>query len=84
MLTWGEVLMNIGEMQRKLSLWAEQDKERKFYDLFRTICREDWLRLAYSYVAQNAGSKTAGCDGMDMNAFEADLEGNLVRLRTAS
>jgi hypothetical protein len=26
--------MNIGEMQRKLSSWAEQDQERKFYDLF--------------------------------------------------
>ena len=26
--------MNIGEMQRKLSLWAERDKGRKFYGLF--------------------------------------------------
>jgi hypothetical protein len=26
--------MNIGEMQRKLSLWAEQDRQRKFYGLF--------------------------------------------------
>ena len=75
--------MNIGEMQRKLSLWAEQDPGRKFYGLFGTICREDWLRLAYAYVAQNAGSKTAGCDGLDMGAFEADLEGNLARLRAA-
>jgi hypothetical protein len=29
--------MNIGEMQRKLSLWAEQDKGRKFYGLFDLI-----------------------------------------------
>jgi hypothetical protein len=40
--------MNIGEMQRKLSLWAEQDKERKFYDLFELICNKDWLWLAYA------------------------------------
>jgi len=26
--------VNIGEMQRKLSLWAEQDQSRKFYGLF--------------------------------------------------
>jgi len=26
--------MNIGEIQRKLSHWAEQDKKRKFYGLF--------------------------------------------------
>ena len=75
--------MNIGEMQRKLSLWATQDKEHRFYDLFSLICREDWLRLASAYVAQNAGSKTAGCDGIDMGEFEADLEGNLAKLQEA-
>lgn len=72
--------MNIGEMQRKLSLWAEQDKGRKFYGLFDLICDMDWLRLAHDHVAQNAGSKTAGCDGLDMGAFDEDLEGNLQRL----
>ena len=61
--------MNIGEMQRKLSVWAEQDKERKFYDLYGLLCNMDWLRLAQERVAQNAGSKTAGCDGINMSAF---------------
>jgi len=75
--------MNIGEMQRKLSHWATQNKERKFYDLYALICREDWLRLAYEHVRQNAGSKTAGCDGVNMSEWEADLEGNLARLSTA-
>src|SRR5579871_3759382 len=69
--------MNIGEMQRKLSQWAEEDKGRKFYGLFDLICDLDWLRLAHAYVAQNAGSKTAGCDGLNMAAFEENLEGNL-------
>ena len=75
--------MNIGEMQRKLSLWAEQDKGRKFYGLFDLISGRDWLRLAHDYVAQNAGSKTAGCDGVVMAEFDADLEGNLQCLHAA-
>jgi RNA-directed DNA polymerase len=75
--------MNIGEMQRKLSLWADQDKEREFYGLYDLICREDWLRLAQEYVSQNAGSKTAGCDGITMSDFEEDLEYNLRQLRDA-
>jgi hypothetical protein len=75
--------MNIGEMQRKLSQWATQDQERRFYGLHDLICREDWLRLAWFHVGQNAGSKTAGCDGMDMGEFEVNLEGNLDKLRSA-
>lgn len=75
--------MNIGEMQRKLSLWAEQDKERKFYGLYDLICREDWLRLACAYVSQNSGSKTAGCDGISMSECEEDLDHNLSGLRDA-
>jgi hypothetical protein len=35
--------MNIGEMQRKLSYWAEQDAERQFYGLYKLISRSDWL-----------------------------------------
>jgi RNA-directed DNA polymerase len=79
----GEVLMNIGEMQRKLSLWAEQDQGRKFYGLFDLVSEMDWLRLAHDYVAQNAGSRTAGCDGVVMTGFDEDLEGNLRRLHAA-
>jgi hypothetical protein len=73
--------MNIGEMQRKLRLWAEQDKERKFYGLFDLICNMDWVWLAYQYVAQNAGSKTAGCDGVNVWEFDQDAERNLRRLQ---
>lgn len=69
--------MNIGEMQRKLSLWAEQDKQHRFFDLFHLIYDKDWLRLAHDYVKQNAGSITAGCDGINMSAFDEELETNL-------
>jgi len=75
--------MNIGEMQRVLSLKAERAPNHKFDDLFSLICREDWLRLAHDHVKQNAGSKTAGCDGIDMSEFDADLDANLEKLRVA-
>jgi RNA-directed DNA polymerase len=69
--------MNVGEMQRKLSLWATQDKERKLYGLYDLLYDEDWLRLAHDYVKQNAGSTTAGCDGINMALFDENLENNL-------
>ncbi len=50
--------MNVGEMQRKLSRWAEQDKNHRFYDLYHLLYDTNWLRLAHDYVAQNAGSIT--------------------------
>jgi len=73
--------MNIGEMQRMLSQKAEREPNHQFGDLYNLLCDKNWLRLAHDYVAQNAGSKTAGCDGINMVEFDADLEGNLDRLR---
>jgi group II intron reverse transcriptase/maturase len=75
--------MNIGEMQRLLSQQAERDPNHQFGDLYSLVCRKDWLRLACDYVAQNAGSKTAGCDGIAMSDYEADLERNLADLKEA-
>ena len=72
--------MNVGEMQRKLSQWAERDKKHRFFDLYHLIYDKDWLRLAHDYVKQNAGSKTAGCDGIQMSIFDERLEQNLQQL----
>jgi group II intron reverse transcriptase/maturase len=72
--------MNIGEMQRKLSLWAERNKERKFYDLYKPLYDKDWLWLAHDHVKQNAGSITAGCDGINMRIFDEKLEENLQNI----
>lgn len=72
--------MNVGEMQRKLSAWAEQDKDHRFFDLFHLVHDTDWLWLAHDYVAQNAGSVTAGCDGITMDDFDEHLPGNLQKL----
>lgn len=72
--------MNVGEMQRKLSRWAEQDKEHRFFDLYHLLHDVTWLRLAHDRVAQNAGSMTAGCDGINMRLFDAELDENLASL----
>jgi RNA-directed DNA polymerase len=73
--------MNVGEMQRKLSEWATQDKDMKFFDLYHLRYDTDWLRLAHDYVKQNAGSITAGCDGVNMSIFDENLESNLLTIR---
>lgn len=67
-------------MQRKLSLWAEEDKEHRFFDLYHLLYDKDWLRLAHDYVGQNAGNVTAGCDGINMKLFDENLEGNLQQI----
>ena len=66
---------------KRLSLTAEQQPDHRFDDLFSLICREDWLMLAHDHVAGNAGSKTAGCDGINLRVFDEDLEDNLKKLR---
>ena len=72
--------MHVGDMPRKLSVWAEQDKSHRFYDLYHRLYDRDWLRLAHEHVAHNAGSMTAGCDGVTMALFDEHLEGNLHQL----
>jgi hypothetical protein len=57
--------MNIGEMQRLLSVKAEKEPNHQFDDLYGLLCNKDWLGLAHDHVKQNAGSMTAGCNGMD-------------------
>lgn len=72
--------MEVGAMQRKLSGWAVQDKTRRFYDLYPLLYDRDGLRLAHAAVAQNAGSATAGCDGITMARFDEALEAHLQHL----
>jgi RNA-directed DNA polymerase len=73
--------MNIGEMQRLLSVKAEESKNHKFDDLYALVCHADWLRLAHDRIVDNAGSRTAGCDGINMKDFDENLEANLNELR---
>jgi RNA-directed DNA polymerase len=79
MLTGG-ISVDVGEMQTKLSRWAEQDRSRIFDDLYNLLHDDKWLRTAQARVRQNAGSRTAGCDGVVMGSFEEHLEDNLKKL----
>jgi group II intron reverse transcriptase/maturase len=84
--------MDIGERQRKLSLWSIQRltepeqglfasrKDLRLYDLYHLVYEPTWLRAAHDHVARNAGSKTAGCDGINMVDFDRNLEENLQKL----
>ena len=54
--------MMVREMQRKLSLKAEKDRDHVFGDLYSLLCRGDWLAMAWEKVKSNKGSRTAGVD----------------------
>lgn len=73
--------MDIGEMQRRLSLKASREPDHRFDDLFSLITRRDWLLQAHDHVASNAGSETAGCDGITMTVFDEDLESHLQAIQ---
>ena len=72
--------MNVGEMQRKLSLWATEHPNHSFGDLYSLMYDRDWLRLAHDHVMQNSGSITAGCDGITMSQFDENLAENLQKM----
>jgi hypothetical protein len=73
--------VNIGEMQKKLSQWAEEDQERKFKDLYSLLCNIEWLQRAHRKVNSNRGRETAGIDRIAMWNFNENLENNLDKLR---
>ena len=70
-------------MQKTLSLKAEREPNHRFDNLFGLVRHADWLQTAHDEVAKNAGSKTAGCDGINMTGFDEDLEANLQNLQKA-
>lgn len=72
--------MDVDETQKKLAVWAT-DPDHRFFDIYHLLYDENWLDRAYRSVKSNAGSRTAGVDGLNMSDFEEDLEGNLQDLR---
>ena len=51
--------MDVGETQKKLSQWAEQERAHRFYDLYHLLYHDDWLRTV------RTGQRTSGyCTGV--------------------
>ena len=75
--------VDVGDMQKKLSQWAQENPEDQYRELYSLLCNEVWLRVAHHTVDSNQGRETAGVDGRTMSNFNGDLEGNLERLRKA-
>jgi RNA-directed DNA polymerase len=73
--------VDVGEMQRKLSLKAIRDPEHGFENLYSLLCNDIWLRVAHHKVNSNQGRETAGVDGESMSNFNGDLDGNLEKLK---
>lgn len=67
-------------MQKKLSQWAEEDKNRKIKDLYSLLCNQEWLREAHKHVNTNHGRNTAGIDGVIMHKFNENLDHNIKEL----
>jgi group II intron reverse transcriptase/maturase len=84
--------MDVGKMQRKLTEWSIQrieepqyglfasKRDLRLYDLYHLFYDTEWLKAAHASVSRNAGSKTAGCDGINMAYFNRNLETNLQKL----
>jgi RNA-directed DNA polymerase len=51
-------------MQKKLHQWTKADSERKFDDLYNLVYDRATLIVAWERIKSNAGSKTAGVDGV--------------------
>jgi RNA-directed DNA polymerase len=91
MLTGG-ILMNVGDMQRKLARWAVQRLEDqneglfasrndlRLHDLYHLLYDVEWLQWAYERVASNQGSRSAGCDGLTIATFQQNLGDRLQEL----
>jgi RNA-directed DNA polymerase len=75
--------MDVREKQRRLSLMVVTDGSIRFHDLYGLLYNPEWLGAAHKHVKQNAGSKTAGCDGITMKDFDEDFEENFEALRRA-
>ena len=73
---------NIRETQRRLSQWAVDHEGERYRELFNLVCDRDWLRCAYSNVAQNRGAETPGVDKVTRAEWGRDLTANLEQLRT--
>jgi len=72
----------IGELQRKLATWAQDDPARRMDRLLRLIAEHDWLEEAARITLSSLGSKTPGVDGVTKQHLGSDvLPGYLQHIR---
>jgi len=57
-------------IQKKLHKWAKNDPNKRFDDLFNLVCDPTTLRVAWTNVRSNVGSRTAGVDGETRHRIE--------------
>jgi retron-type reverse transcriptase len=51
-------------IQAKLHRWANDDRHRRFDDLFNLVVDPAFLLVAWDRVRANKGARTAGVDGL--------------------
>jgi RNA-directed DNA polymerase len=57
-------MSDLRKTQESFARKAQAQPEHRFGDLYHLVCREDWLKEALQAVLRNAGSRTAGVDGI--------------------
>lgn len=63
---------DLRKTQQSFARKARAQPEHRFGDLYHLICREEWLREALHHVLANAGSRTAGIDGISRKQLKEE------------
>ena len=71
------------EIQTKLHVWANDDSQRRFDDLYNLVTDPGFLLVAWDRVRNNKGARTAGVDGQTAHYIEVvrGVEEFLTELR---
>jgi RNA-directed DNA polymerase len=77
-----EAKLRVQEIQTKLHRWANDDRHRRFDDLYNLVSDPAFLRVAWDRVRSNKGARSAGVDGNSAFQVEhAGVEDFLAELR---
>lgn len=65
---------DLRKTQESFARKAQAQPEHRFADLYHLICREAWIWEATQHVLKNAGSRTAGVDGINRKHLQEENE----------
>jgi RNA-directed DNA polymerase len=68
-------MIHVSEKQKHIGELAHQNPTLRFDRLYRILCDQRWLTEAWRRIRSNAGSRTAGIDGMTRD----DVDDALIR-----